>query len=79
MTSNEEKIALAIRECRAIALPFGIYWVLIMGGAAALSYARYPTQPYYWGNMVLIGLIGDMLILGVIFLANLFRKIPPRS
>ena len=79
MNTKEEKIAHAIRECRAIALPFGIYWALIMGGAAALSYARNPTQPYYWGNMVLIALIGYALILGVIFLANLFRKIPPRG
>jgi hypothetical protein len=76
MNSKKERVGHAMRECRAIAIPFGIYWALIMGTAAALSYARNPAQPYYWGNMVLIALFGYALILGVIFIANLFRKIP---
>ena len=45
-----------------------------MSGAAAISIARKPEQPVYWGNMVAVAILGYALILAVIFVATYFSR-----
>jgi hypothetical protein len=55
-------------------MPFGIYWSMLMGGAAAVSYWRNPNQPYYWDKMILTAIAGYAIILLIVFCFQLIRK-----
>lgn len=63
-----ERFARAMSACRGFALPFGIFWALLMAVAAAFSFARNPAQTFYWGNMIAVAIMFYVLILGVVFL-----------
>lgn len=63
-----ERFARAMSACRGFALPFGIFWALLMAVLVAFSVARNPAQTFYWGNIVVVAVIVYVLILGVVFL-----------